>query len=156
MLALLIGGIYEFCHWDRLRTHDIHKKFHRNTFRHSKVIVGYMFRHTNSNVISNLLLFFLKEEKKWMLMFYCKTVELVGVQQVLSCKEVWSQQSYGLYESTAVTRHALHLRLQTNQDVKYQFHCTCIKAKKEVTETKCWLQQSTFSLWIRTPLIWTS
>jgi hypothetical protein len=31
-----MGGIYEVCHWDGLRCHDIHTKFHKDWFRHSK------------------------------------------------------------------------------------------------------------------------
>jgi hypothetical protein len=34
-----MGGIYEVCHWDELRGHDIyvHTMFHKDWFRHSKV-----------------------------------------------------------------------------------------------------------------------
>jgi hypothetical protein len=33
----LMGGIYEASGWDGLRCHDIHTKFHKAWFRHSKV-----------------------------------------------------------------------------------------------------------------------
>jgi hypothetical protein len=35
-----MGGIYEVHHWDELRTHDIHTKFHKDWFTHSEVNVG--------------------------------------------------------------------------------------------------------------------
>jgi hypothetical protein len=33
----LMGGIYEVCHWDGLRCHDIHAKVHKRILIHSKV-----------------------------------------------------------------------------------------------------------------------
>jgi hypothetical protein len=33
----LTGEIYEVCRWDGLRCHDIHTKFHKDWFRHSKI-----------------------------------------------------------------------------------------------------------------------
>jgi hypothetical protein len=36
----LMGGICEVCSWDGLRCHDVHTKFHKDWFRHSKVIRG--------------------------------------------------------------------------------------------------------------------
>jgi hypothetical protein len=36
----LMGGIYEVCHWDGLRCHDIHMNFHQDWFSHSKVDRG--------------------------------------------------------------------------------------------------------------------
>jgi hypothetical protein len=33
----LIGGIYKIQCWDGLRNHDMHTKFHKNCFKHSKV-----------------------------------------------------------------------------------------------------------------------
>jgi hypothetical protein len=35
-----MGGFYEVHHWDGLRCHDIHTKFHKDWFRHSKVYMG--------------------------------------------------------------------------------------------------------------------
>jgi hypothetical protein len=34
----LIGGIYEVRHWDGLRCHDIHTKFHKDWLRHSMML----------------------------------------------------------------------------------------------------------------------
>jgi hypothetical protein len=48
----LMGGIYEVRRWDGLRCHDIHTKFHIDSFRHSKVDGGGIHRHTESMVIS--------------------------------------------------------------------------------------------------------
>jgi hypothetical protein len=36
----LMGRIYEARHWDELRWHDIHTKFHRDRVRYSKVDIG--------------------------------------------------------------------------------------------------------------------
>jgi hypothetical protein len=38
VLILLMGGIYEISHWNGLRWHDIHTKFHNDQFRHSSDI----------------------------------------------------------------------------------------------------------------------
>jgi hypothetical protein len=35
MLVLLMREIYELCHWDGLRWHDIHTKFREDWFRNS-------------------------------------------------------------------------------------------------------------------------
>jgi hypothetical protein len=47
-----MGGIYDFCRWDGLRYRNIHTKFHRNWFRHSKVI-GERFTDTQTARISH-------------------------------------------------------------------------------------------------------
>jgi hypothetical protein len=36
----VIGRIYEMCHLDGFRCHDIHTKFHNNWSRHSKAAGG--------------------------------------------------------------------------------------------------------------------
>jgi hypothetical protein len=36
----LVGGIYKVHHWDGFRRHDIHTEFHKDQFRHSKVVRG--------------------------------------------------------------------------------------------------------------------
>jgi hypothetical protein len=40
MLVLLMREIYELHHRDGVRCHDIHTKFHKDFFRHSKVDRG--------------------------------------------------------------------------------------------------------------------
>jgi hypothetical protein len=60
-----MGGIYEVRRQDWLRFHDIHTKFHKNWFRHSKVDMGGG-GHRNSKVI---LLFF--RNKEYTLKLYC-------------------------------------------------------------------------------------
>jgi hypothetical protein len=35
-----MGGIYKVCHSDGLSCHDIHMKFHKDWFRHSKIDKG--------------------------------------------------------------------------------------------------------------------
>jgi hypothetical protein len=40
MLVYLMGVIYELYHGDGLRCRDIHAKFHKNWFRHTKVVSG--------------------------------------------------------------------------------------------------------------------
>jgi hypothetical protein len=40
-----MGGIYEVYRWDRLRCHNIHTKFHKYWFSHSKVDGGHTDKH---------------------------------------------------------------------------------------------------------------
>jgi hypothetical protein len=40
MLILMMKGIYEIYDLDGLRWHDIQTKFHKDRFRHSKVVMG--------------------------------------------------------------------------------------------------------------------
>jgi hypothetical protein len=47
----LMGGIHEVRRWDGLRCYDIHTKFNKNRFRHSKVNRG-IHRHTDSREIA--------------------------------------------------------------------------------------------------------
>jgi hypothetical protein len=47
----LMGGIYEVRLWYGLRCHDIHTKFRKDWFRHSKVDWGGGFTDTDSMVI---------------------------------------------------------------------------------------------------------
>jgi hypothetical protein len=35
-----MGGVYEICHQDGLWCHGIHAKFHKDSFKHSKVQRG--------------------------------------------------------------------------------------------------------------------
>jgi hypothetical protein len=53
MLVLLVVGIYEDCHWDGPKCHDIHTKFNKNWLRHSKVVMG-GYRNTDCKVTSLL------------------------------------------------------------------------------------------------------
>jgi hypothetical protein len=43
----LLGGIYEVRRLDGLRCHDIHTKFHKDWFSHSKVITWGIHKHTD-------------------------------------------------------------------------------------------------------------
>jgi hypothetical protein len=52
MLVLLIRGIYKLRRLDGLRWRDLHTKFHKYWFRHSKVVRGDTHTDTNSMVIS--------------------------------------------------------------------------------------------------------
>jgi hypothetical protein len=55
----MIGGIYEVCHWDRFRCRDIRTRFHKDWFRHSKVMGG-IHIHTDSMEITWAYYHFLK------------------------------------------------------------------------------------------------
>jgi hypothetical protein len=60
----LMGRIYEVCCWYGLRCHDMHTKFHKNWFRHSKVDGGGgIHRDTDSMVISEAYFYFFKIRK---------------------------------------------------------------------------------------------
>jgi hypothetical protein len=48
----LMAGIYEVCRLNALRYHDIYAEFHKDWRRHSKVGGGYIYRYTDSKMIS--------------------------------------------------------------------------------------------------------
>jgi hypothetical protein len=54
----MMGGIYDVRHWHRLRCYDIHPKFHKDWFRHSKVDWGDIHRQHVARI--SLLLSFSK------------------------------------------------------------------------------------------------
>jgi hypothetical protein len=60
----LMGGIYDVRRWDELRCRDIHTKFHKDLFRHSKVDRGdTQIQRQHGDRISLLLLFRNKESR---------------------------------------------------------------------------------------------
>jgi hypothetical protein len=64
MLVLLMGWIYERWHWDGLRGHNIHIKFHKDLFRHSKVQMEDTYPDTQQGDLISLLLYFQNKESK--------------------------------------------------------------------------------------------
>jgi hypothetical protein len=55
----LMGGIYKVRPSDGLKCHDIHTKFHKDWFRHSKFNRG-IHRHTDSMTIAYSYIYFFK------------------------------------------------------------------------------------------------
>jgi hypothetical protein len=97
----LMGGIYEVSRWDGLRYYDIHTKFHKDWFRHSKANRGET--HRQQRDLISLLYFFkirklyitkttLRLEQDWKLTLDSKTKQVTR----------WWRNSVGLSEGKCV------------------------------------------------------
>jgi hypothetical protein len=69
----LMGGMCELCHWDDLRCHDIHTKFHKDWFSHSEVNRRDSYAHRQQGNLISLLLVFQNKESR--LKIECKPLD---------------------------------------------------------------------------------
>jgi hypothetical protein len=75
VLVLLMGGIYDICHWDGL----IHIKFHKNGSDIRKLIGGNTYRHTDRKMISQAYFHFFQTRES--------RLKIMGGRQV-ECKRL--------------------------------------------------------------------